>query len=146
MCHFRGIQNVQNIDIDGDGFLWILDGGKTSILESRDPPLRCPQKLLIHDLNLNKTLLKYTFPSSVAPKRTFFYHIVVDDEFAYITDNSLVDPGIIVLMYGSAMRADPYIKSFSINGETFAEKVNLAGIALGPNGLVYYSPIFSYYL
>lgn len=93
------LQNVQNIEIDQKGQIWILDGGRTETLTR--PVVKCPPRLLIFDIKSNKTTLVYTFPEDVAAKNgSFLYDLVVDNTdggYAYITDNSAEDPGKIDL-------------------------------------------------
>lgn len=90
------LQNVQNVEIDSKGLLWIIDGGRIETLNQK-PLAKCPPKLIVHDLRLNKTITTYQFPEDVASfNGSFLYDIVVDDSndgYAYITDNSGKDPG-----------------------------------------------------
>ncbi|GJQ81722.1 hypothetical protein Trydic_g9162 [Trypoxylus dichotomus] len=139
------LQNVQNVGVDGQGRLWIIDGGKTGTL-TRIPNTTCSPKLVIYDIKDSKIILSYTFPSEVANKFTsFLYDLVVDDTdggYAYITDNSRLDPGLIVyalrqnkswkIRDARTMRADPLAVEFNINNETIKTPINIAGIALGP--------------
>lgn len=92
----NALQNVQNVEIDAKGQIWIIDSGRTETL-STSPSIRCPPKLIIFDIKKNMTTTAYTFPDSVASfNSNFLYDIVVDDTdsgYAYITDNSAKDPG-----------------------------------------------------
>jgi len=47
------LQFVQNVEIDTEGKIWILDSGRTNILDpaANTLPSRCPPKLVIIDLN-----------------------------------------------------------------------------------------------
>lgn len=100
----NALQNVQNIEIDAKGLIWIIDSGITETLNSAHT-IRCPPKLLIYDLKKGATTTAYTFPDSVASHQTnFLYDIVVDDAdggYAYITDNSARDPGKVSIKKGS---------------------------------------------
>lgn len=93
----NALQNVQNVEVDPKGRMWIIDGGRTETLNAVDT-YRCPPKLVIFDIKKNTTTTAYTFPENVAsPNSSFLYDIVVDDTdggYAYITDNSRRDPGI----------------------------------------------------
>lgn len=139
------LQNVQNIAADAQGRLWIIDGGKTETL-TRIPNTTCSPKIMIYDIKESKIVLSYTFPSEVANKSvSFLYDLVIDDSdggYAYITDNSKLDPGLIVYSLSQnkswkirspkTMRADLAAVEFKINNETIRTPINIAGIALGP--------------
>lgn len=92
----NALQNVQNVEIDTKGQMWIIDSGRTETM-SASSNVRCPPKLIIFDIKKNITTTAYTFPDTVASFTTnYLYDIVVDDVdggFAYITDNSVKDPG-----------------------------------------------------
>lgn len=92
----NALQNVQNVEVDPKGQMWIIDGGRTETLNPVDT-MRCPPKLVIFDVKKNMTTTTYTFPGNVAsPNTSFLYDIVVDNTdggYAYITDNSRKDPG-----------------------------------------------------
>ncbi|XP_023012970.2 yellow-1 [Leptinotarsa decemlineata] len=138
------LQNVQNVEIDPKGQIWIIDGGRTDTL--LNPVSRCPPKLVIFDIKKNATTTAYTFPNNVAnANHSFLYDIVVDDTdsgYAYITDNSGTDPGIVVfsvkdhhswkLRHSQTMKADPTASAFKVNGVMINVPLNIAGIALGP--------------
>lgn len=168
----NALQNVQNIEIDAKGQLWIIDGGHTSTLLER-PTEKCPPKLVIYDIKGNRSTTVYTFPENVANKQaSFLYDLVVDSTdggYAYITDNSGRDPGIIVyslrdnrswkFRHSRSMRADPTATDFRITGITVSAPINIAGIALGPkvqtsnsqvvigeDREVFYSPLSSHHL
>lgn len=140
----NSFQNVQNIEIDPKGQVWIIDGGHTSTLQQ--PPIeRCPPKLVIYDIHTNRTVVTYPFPENVANKQdSYLYDLVVDNsdgDYAYITDNSGKDPGIIVYSLRQnrawkirhpSMKADPTATVFRINDVTVSAPLNIAGIALGP--------------
>lgn len=166
------LQNVQNVAMDAQGKMWIIDGGRTGTL-TETPDATCSPKIVIYDLKQKKVLLKYVFPEEVANKSvSFLYDIVVDNldgGYAYITDNSRVDPGLIVFSLqqnsswkirdSKTMRADPSAVVFRINNEVIKTPINIAGIALGPktnineqnitlneDRQVFYSPISSLHL
>lgn len=92
----NALQNVQNVEIDAKGQMWIIDSGITETLNSAHT-IRCPPKILIFDIKTNSTVTSYTFPDTVASYQSnFLYDLVVDDTeggYAYITDNSARDPG-----------------------------------------------------
>ncbi|CAG9773859.1 unnamed protein product [Ceutorhynchus assimilis] len=168
------LQNVQNVEIDpGNGWMWIIDGGRTQTL-SKSPEVKCKPKLMVFDVLKMEQVLKYEFPEEVAMfNGSFLYDIVLDNTeqgYAYITDNSGKDPGIIVysikdqkswkIRHSQSMRADPTASTFRVNDISISASLNLASIALGPrirtssdNKLilmeereVYYSPLSSLHL
>ncbi|KAI4455864.1 protein yellow-related [Holotrichia oblita] len=166
------LQNVQNIAVDEQGRLWIIDGGKTGTLTTK-PNTTCSAKLVIYDIKVSKIFATYTFPDEIANKTSsFLYDLVVDDSdggYAYIVDNSRLDPGLIVFSLkqntswkvrdSKTMGADPLAVQFKINTETIRTPINIAGIALGPktnineqnitlneDRQVYFCPISSFHV
>ena len=106
---------------------------------------------MIFDLKQNGTLLhRYEFPDEVASRgHNYLNKIVIDDAlggFAYITDNSGADPGIVVyskrlnrswkVRENSSMRAAQNAREFSVNGTALDFAIHIDGIALGP----YFNP------
>lgn len=141
----------------------------------------CPPKIVLLDLKFGGRLVHiYQFPEDVVvPGTNYLNKIVVDDAFggyAYITDNSGVDPGIVVfskrlnrswkIRENNSMRAAVNAVNFSVNGTQLNFSIHIDGIALGPylnrNSItnpetgatitdtfernVYYSPLSSYHL
>mgnify|MGYP005983713773 CR=1 FL=1 len=92
------LQNVQNVEIDAKGQMWIIDGGRVQTLTK--PVVKCPPKLVIYDVKGMSVKEVHQFPEEVASRNgSFLYDLVVDntDEgFAYITDNSAHDPGEVI--------------------------------------------------
>lgn len=158
-----GLQNVQNTEIDPKGEIWIIDGGHSNSLTPK-PNKNCPAKLVIFDIKLNKAVATHIFPEEVASRNAnFLYDLVVDleSEFAYVTDNSRDDPGIIVFsrkenqswkIRHSTMKADSSAQNFTVNGVPISAPINIAGIAMSPKNSnindkeVFYSPISSLHL
>lgn len=161
------LQFVQNIEIDRNGLMWILDNGRVGTL-TQNPSIKCPPSIVLIDLKNNK---KERIPLSldtVNPSTTYLNDLVVDnrdDDYAYITDNSAVDPGIVVfrrsdkkswkLRDKKSMTSVPEAALFRINGTTVNLPVNIDGIALGTQFLtvddkvdrtVYYCPLSSFHL
>lgn len=108
-------------------------------------------KLLLLDLKRNGTILRrYEFPEEVASRGSNYLNkIVIDDAFggfAYITDNSGADPGIVVyskrlnrswkIRENNSMRAARGAQEFIVNGTSLNFAIHIDGIALGP----YYNP------
>lgn len=115
------------------------------------PRAICQPKLFIFDLKRNGTFIhRYEFPEDVAARGTNYLNkIVIDDAYggyAYITDNSGSDPGIIVysrtlnrswkVREPNSMRAALNAVDFAVNGTSLRFSIHIDGIALGP----YYNP------
>lgn len=115
------------------------------------PQTSCFPKLLLLDLKRNGTIIRrYEFPEEVAARGTNYLNkLVIDDAyggFAYITDNSGSDPGIVVyskrlnrswkLRENNSMRAARNAQEFSVNGTNLNFAIHIDGIAIGP----YYNP------
>lgn len=165
-------QFVQGIAVDADGLLWVIDSGKPETLAPERKRFTCPPKLVIIDLKRQgAVVLTYEFPSDVvAYGSNYLNKIVVDDAlggFAYITDNSGADPGIVVysrrlnrswkVRESNSMRAALNAVSFAVNGSNLNFSIHIDGIALGPyyavdkdepqlERNVYYCPLSSYHL
>ncbi|XP_077299265.1 protein yellow-like [Arctopsyche grandis] len=165
----RGFQSVQSFEIDLSGYMWVIDNGRTSTMKPNSSLPSCLPTLTLVDLNqgLNK-MTRYNFPDNVAGSNSYLNDIVIDDSeggFAYITDNSGADPGIIVFNRkenrswkfrdSRSMVADPDASHFSLNGTERTMSINVDGIALGPrfinsagdvDRLLYFSPLSSFKL
>ncbi|XP_049869127.1 protein yellow-like [Pectinophora gossypiella] len=165
----KALQFVQNIEIDRNGIMWILDNGRVGTL-TRTPDAKCPPSLVLIDLKTGKNEMeRIPFPpDTVNVNSTYLNDLVVDNrdgDYAYISDNSAVDPGIIVfrrsdkkswkLRDKNSMKLMEEAQSFRINGTTVTLPVNIDGIALGPqfrkedgsvDRTVYYCPLASYHL
>jgi len=63
--HCQALQNVDAIEIDPSGRLWIADSGQTAPFS--DPDRKCPPKLIIWDLKNNKELVHHLLPSPGQP-------------------------------------------------------------------------------
>lgn len=165
-------QFVQGIAIDADGILWVVDSGKPETLAPERKRFSCTPKLVLLDLKRQGVpILSYEFPNDVAVHGSNYLNkIVVDDAlggYAYITDNSGADPGIVVysrrlnrswkVRESNSMHAALNAVSFSVNGSNLNFSIHIDGIALGPyysinkeepqlERNVYYSPLSSYHL
>lgn len=121
---------------------------------------RCKPKLVILDLEGGgKQLTKYEFPESVVGNSSFLFSIVLDGSYAYISDNSPVEPGIVVVVlennkiskswkiHNSHMFADKAAGTFTVDGTSITMSYNIHGLALSPIGeavrYIYYCPIAS---
>lgn len=146
LSNCSALQNSQNIEIDSKGRMWILDSGRTSTLSMRHNVNLCPPKLVIYDMDNDQIVRTYQFPKNVVDdNKAYLYDIVVNekdgDDYAYITDNSIKDPGLIVYSFKEnsswklrhqSMFADPKAADFKVNGVVVSTPINVAGIALGP--------------
>ncbi|KAF9815372.1 hypothetical protein SFRURICE_011524 [Spodoptera frugiperda] len=165
----NALQFVQNIEIDKNGLMWILDNGRVGTL-TQNPDAKCPPSLVLIDLKSGKNEMeRIPFPAdTVNPNTTYLNDLVVDNrngDYAYITDNSAVDPGIIVFRRSDkkswkvrdslSMSSVSEATFFRINGTSVNLPVNIDGIALGPqyrneegkvDRKVYYCPLSSYHL
>lgn len=165
----NALQFVQNIEIDKNGVMWILDNGRVGTLTQKPDP-KCPPSLVLIDLKTGKNEMeRIPFPDDVVNHNTTYLNDLVvdnrDGDYAYITDNSAVDPGIIVFRRSDkkswkvrdteSMSSVPEATFFRINGTTVNLPVNIDGIALGPQYLtedgkvdrkLYYCPLSSFHL
>ncbi|XP_068632231.1 dopaminechrome tautomerase-like [Battus philenor] len=163
------LQFVQNVEIDRNGIMWILDNGRIGTLTQK-PDTKCPPSIVLIDLKTGKNELERIPlpPETVNATTSYLNDLVVDNrdgDYAYITDNSAVDPGVIVfrrsdkkswkIRDSKTMLSVPEAAIFRINGTTINLPVNIDGIALGPQFLteegyvdrtVYYTPLSSYHL
>lgn len=165
----NALQFVQNIEIDKNGLMWILDNGRVGTLTQK-PDTKCPPSIVFIDLKSDKKeMVRVPLPAeTVNPNTTYLNDLVVDNrdgDYAYITDNSAVDPGIIVFRRSDkkswklrdtrSMSSVADATFFRVNGTSVNLPVNIDGIALGPqyknednmiDRKVYYCPLSSYHL
>ena len=118
-----------------------------------------------HSSSGAKIVRTFVFSDPVISLDSYLVDIVLDTpngEYAYISDASESDPGIIVYNWkenrawkvrdNRSMRADPGIRTLTINGMYVTINRNIAGIALSPISLreeqrrLFYSPLSSYSL
>lgn len=138
----KALQSVQSMEIDKQGYMWVIDGVRINSL------IKCPAKLLILDLkNRGRMVHRYIFPEEIAlSSGGFLNDIVLDDVgggYAYITDNSAIDPGLIVYslkkdrswkLKDSRMFAELQAADFLVNGIPTTSLSPIDGIALSPSG------------
>jgi sugar lactone lactonase YvrE len=136
------LESVQSLEIDRNGTMWVLDGFRVT------PRAKCPPKLVLYDLNDGaKVVHTFTFPEQICLSRGGFLNdIVIDDSdgvFAYITDNSPVDPGLIVYsreknrawkLRDSTMFAELNAANYVVDGDKFTQLAPIDGLALSPRG------------
>ncbi|KAJ8943936.1 hypothetical protein NQ314_009600 [Rhamnusium bicolor] len=134
------LQSVQSMEIDTNGIMWVLDGVRLS------NNVNCPTKLVFLDLNNNGFVVySYTFPNEISPQNGGFLNdIVIDDSdggYAYITDNSNVDPGLIIYsrkknrawkIRDRSMFPEPWAANFYVDNVRIENLAPIDGIALSP--------------
>lgn len=159
-----GMQYVQSMEIDNQGFMWIIDTGRINIFhETVDNS--CPPKLLILDTATGEMVDEpYIFPDNIAwHNSTHLNDLVIDNvnQVAYITDSS-ANAGLIVYdrtkrqsrrfesetMYPDGMGGAPdFNVDWTINGTELGStwpgaSVPMDGIALTPDATrVYYTTL-----
>lgn len=155
------LQNVQSMEIDRKGIMWVLDGTRINDFT------KCPAKLVLLDIkNKGKIMHTYVFPNELSSNEGGFLNDIVIDEsdggFAYITENSNHDPGLIVYsrlqnkawkLRDKSMHAELDAAGFVVDGLKNNNLVPIDGIALDPipkrndgGRLVYYSPLTGFHL
>ncbi|XP_023016573.2 protein yellow [Leptinotarsa decemlineata] len=152
------LQNVQTLEIDRKGIMWVLDGVRMS------GTTNCPGKLQQFDLNRGGVLIHtYVFPDEICLRNGCFLNdLVVDDEdHIYITDASNIDPGLVVYcrtdnkawkFRDSSMFPQKDGPKYSIDNYPVLIPVPIDGIALSPipgdklkkSRVVYYCPLTGY--
>ncbi|XP_030766075.1 protein yellow-like [Sitophilus oryzae] len=156
-CH--GLQSIQSMEVDTRGIMWIIDGVRINNLTT------CPPKLVLLDLNNDGRLVhSYVFKPEISlGQGGFLNDLVVEDVdggYAYITDNSGIDPGIIVYsrrknrawkLRDGSMFAERRASNFAVADVAFNNSVPVDGIALSPktiNGerILYYCALTSFTL
>ncbi|XP_018330716.1 protein yellow-like [Agrilus planipennis] len=140
------LQNVQSMEIDPDGVMWILDG--TRVFQKS----KCPPKIVLLDLKNNgKVVYSIEISEKLCPQdECFLNDIVVDGDYAFISEHSQTDPGIVVFnrkqnklwkARDKSMFAEISSPTFSVGGKEFNKLGNVDGIALSPTAddkLIYY--------
>lgn len=154
----RSLQNVQSMEIDRKGIMWVLDGRR---IDAHNQINDCPPKILLLDLNSGGRIIKnYIVPNEVCKHDSGFLNDIVVDEFdggyAYITDTSS-DPGLIVYsrklnrawkVRDKTMFPQPEAANFMVHGHVHTDPTPIDGIAMDPpdslddpNRLVYYTAL-----
>jgi hypothetical protein len=144
--------NVQSMEIDPIGRLWLLDVGRMNFLDS-DPSTvvnRAPA-LLLFDLNTGVLLDSFVFDDAVLPANASFANDLVLDwrnDVAFISD-TWGSGGLVVVDLGKrwarrfdhpSLQGDPNGVMVFPEGR-FAASSPSDGIALAPNGTLIYCTI-----
>lgn len=124
------IQNIQSMEIDPLGRMWIADIG-TRNTRTQQPDYTCPPKLVIIDLTNNNALVRvHVFPNHVASYRTSYLNDIVLDVthwYAYFSDSN----GASIIVYSFETNLSWKLKDSSMERQTNdGSAVN--GIALSP--------------
>lgn len=152
-CDCKTLQNVNAIDIDKNGIMWILDGLRHNNLTN------CPSKLIIYNITSHKIISTYDFPSEGDQTNAYLGDIVIDGNFAYITDSNAQDPGIIVYskkkntswkLRDASMFPDQNALTFKIGKSKFNYYHAVGPITVSPytgnskkNRFIFFSPVSS---
>lgn len=133
------IQNVLSMEIDKEGIMWVLDARRV------DKHTKCPPRIILLDLNKNGIVVQnFVVPDELCPHNDgcFLNDIVVDGDFAYMSDTTKVDSGIFVYnrklnkawkFRDETMRGDPSAEIFTAQGVVKKGLEHINGIALSPN-------------
>lgn len=135
------LQSILNMEIDPNGIMYAVDG-----VRMNNNNVQCPCKIVLLDLNNHGKQIQTLILSSdlCLPDGGFLNDIVVDQsdgDFAYITDTSNIDPGILVFsryqnrawkIRDKTMFSQPNVRNFEIDGDRFSQLTPVDGIALSP--------------
>ncbi|GLV41066.1 yellow-b [Carabus blaptoides fortunei] len=133
------LQNLQSMEIDNAGIMWVIDGRRTDKTDHK-----CPPKIVLLDLNnLGRTVQSYVVPNEVCSHESCALNdLVLDDAdggYAYITDSSATDPGLIIYskrqnrawkVRDPTMFAEEAARNFTAHGILQPGRNNINGIAL----------------
>lgn len=141
------LQSVQSTVVDTKtGFIWMLDSPSDN---------SCKPKLVVHDINNNTEVLRYTFSESLLGQKYFLEDVVLDyiDQnvaFAYISDSLGekliifdVNSKLALSITHSSMTHDTKYGNITVSRtQTSTRQKGIKGIALSPNfNYLYYSPL-----
>lgn len=153
------LQNVQSMEIDPDGLMWVVDVGRKYIYDQALDD-SCPPKMVLIDVPSGEILETYTFPPGVAPYNASFLNDIVLDvanQVAYISDTgggtNDGDLGAIVV-YDRANTRSRRFEHVSTHAERTISTVHglplagypVDGIALHPGGDLFYSTLSGVHL
>lgn len=133
-------QDVLSMEIDKDGVMWVLDGRRLNKFVS------CPAKIVLLDLNRGGEVVKrFAVPDELCDHNEgcFLNDIVVDGDFAYVSDTTKTDPGIFVYdraanrawkIRDKTTYGDEEAAHFAAQGVEFTSgPSHINGIALSPD-------------
>ena len=132
-------QNAQTIEIDQFDRLWVFDSGSATKSKS------CRPKLVILDLNRNKTVRSYEFSSRVVKRTEGKFSAVAlgclskHDCWAYVFEPN----GGKIIVYNYAMNKSWYVRHPTMRSDTLDTKVHNVtkgkGCRLGFHGIFQYN-------
>nr|XP_023027961.1 uncharacterized protein LOC111516002 [Leptinotarsa decemlineata] len=151
------LQDVMSMEIDREGIMWVIDGRRISA------GTKCPAEIVLFDLmNNDKIVQKHDVPDELCPRNNgcFLNDIVVDGDFAYFSDTTKSDPGILVynrvlnkswkFRNNRTMWGDLEASHFTAQGVPFTGVSHINGIALSPScpssNYFYYTPQTSFHI
>lgn len=146
------LQNVQAIEIDPDGFLWVADSGTIGEFQeySDVPDTKCPPKLVIFDIKRRELVSEYEFSKHLLRPGSILTDMVIDprgNKTAYISAVNDYDATIIVYknQTKSAIKREnlPRVKPTSVivNGTEVPLKLNKLSLALSVwQNILYMNP------
>lgn len=150
------LQSMLNMEIDTKGVMYIIDG-----VRMNNNNVRCPCKIVLVNVNNYGRLIQSLILSTDLCHHDggFLNDIVIDESdggFAYITDTSNIDPGIIVFsryqnrawkIRDQTMFTPQSATSFIIAGNVFSQLTPVDGLALSPKALerkLYFCSLMAY--
>lgn len=144
------LHDVLSMEIDNNGVMWVLDARRTERF------VLCPPKIVLLDLKKGGAVISsFEVPDDLCPHKhgCFLNDIVVDGDFAYISDTTKSDPGLFVYnrkenkawkLRDQTMFGEPNATNFVAQGENFTGLSHINGIALSPacgeRRKIYYMP------
>lgn len=152
--------DLQSFEIDNDGIMWAIDGRRVDKTKTK-----CPPKIVLLDLNeKGRRIQSYVTSNEVCSHENCFMNDLVlddvDEGFAYITDSSFTDPGLIIYsrkenrawkMRSPTMVAELDAINFTTHGISQTNRNNVNGIALShknePNDkerILYYTALSAF--
>ncbi|XP_017769859.1 PREDICTED: protein yellow-like [Nicrophorus vespilloides] len=149
--NFKTLQNLQSMEIDSKGIMWVLGSD-------------CPGKLVLLDLNDGgKVVYSYTIPEDICTRKGCWLNDIILEErfegYAYISEASNSDPGLIVFsrkqgkawkLRVSSMLADVNVVNYTVGGVLVNTWLNVDSLAMAPvpkdrseDRKIFYSPLSS---
>eukprot|EP00992_Anisonema_acinus_P011367 TRINITY_DN7351_c0_g1_i1.p1 TRINITY_DN7351_c0_g1~~TRINITY_DN7351_c0_g1_i1.p1 ORF type:complete len:411 (-),score=82.47 TRINITY_DN7351_c0_g1_i1:26-1207(-) len=132
----RALQNIQSMEIDPLGRMWILDVGRRNIIEA--DPVNGPAKLVVFNIEKNKTMATYVFSNAVAPYNSSWLNDIAVDwrsDIGYISDTNLAGHGAVVVVrpfWAWARRFEDRTLDADMSAPTTIDGVNYDSIITQP--------------
>nr|KAG5699871.1 hypothetical protein BaRGS_034645 [Batillaria attramentaria] len=136
------LQYVQSMEVDPNtGLMWIIDSGRVTSGSTGNP---CPLKLIVYDIDQDREVRRFVFPSDVAnPSTAFLNDIVLDYENGCVTHAYITDSREAKLYAYDVVRNEAYsFKDPTMQAEPPGRGTPIDGIAISADfDFVYYCPI-----